>query len=98
MGVAHSMVWARYPEHPSSRRGLTIFYIQLALNIAWSFLFFGLRSPLLGLVGIVPLWISILLTILEFRKIDGRASLILIPYLLWTSFAGLLNYYVWMLN
>ena len=77
---------------------LGIFIAQLSLNSLWSFLFFGLESPLLGLAGIIPLWISIALNIWAFWKIDKRAGYLLVPYITWVSIATALNYYVWILN
>jgi tryptophan-rich sensory protein len=78
--------------------GMLIFGIQLALNVLWSFLFFGLKSPYYAFVEIVLLWFAIFLTILKFRKISETASYLLFPYILWVSFAMLLNYYLWILN
>ena len=78
--------------------GMLIFGIQLALNVLWSFLFFGLKSPYYAFVEIVLLWFAIFLTILKFRKISKTASYLLFPYILWVSFAMLLNYYLWILN
>src|SRR3989344_1051319 len=72
--------------------------IQLALNVAWSALFFGLRNPGAGLVGIVLLWIAIAAAMRQFMKIDPRAAYMLAPYILWVTFAAVLNYYVWILN
>jgi len=75
-----------------------IFFIQLILNAFWSIAFFGLRSPLLGLVDIIFLWMGILLTIQKFFKISRNGALLLLPYLLWMSFAALLNFSLWVLN
>jgi tryptophan-rich sensory protein len=72
--------------------------VQLALNVLWSMLFFGLRSPLYGLIGIIPLWIAIAATIVSFYRVSKPAGLILIPYIAWVSIATALNYYVWILN
>ncbi|MDI3540154.1 MAG: translocator protein [Methanolobus sp.] len=75
-----------------------VFGVQLFLNFLWSVLFFGLRSPLLGLVDIVFLWLAIVATIWLFYRISRTAGLLLLPYLVWVSFASLLNYYIWLLN
>ncbi len=80
------------------RLALGVFGIQLILNALWSFLFFGLQSPVLGLVCIVFLWFAIVATIIEFHKISKPAAYLLIPYLLWVSFASFLNYTIWTLN
>ncbi|MFH0834923.1 MAG: TspO/MBR family protein, partial [Candidatus Micrarchaeota archaeon] len=68
------------------------------LNILWSAAFFGGHSPFFGLIIIVLLWLTILDTMIEFRKISERAAWLLIPYFLWVSFASYLNYSIWMLN
>jgi tryptophan-rich sensory protein len=77
---------------------IAFFLIQLALNVAWSFLFFYWKMPFWALVDIVILWLFILLTLVQFWKINKAAGALLIPYLLWVSFASLLNYSVWRLN
>lgn len=71
---------------------------QFAFNILWSAAFFGLRSPLAGLVVIALLWILILLTIYRFYPLSKEAALLLVPYLAWVSFAALLNYSILVLN
>ncbi len=91
MAVAAWLMWLR-------KGSLVLFYVQLALNFAWSLLFFGLHSPALALVDIVAMWIAILLTLLAFWKVDRRAGLLLVPYLAWVSFAGVLNASIWWLN
>jgi translocator protein len=97
MGISLFMVWRR-KDHPQVKTALIFFFAQLILNIFWSAAFFGLRSPLLGLMDILLLWIAILLTILKFLKISKGAGLLLLPYLLWVSFAVLLNFSLWVLN
>ncbi|MEK7573151.1 MAG: TspO/MBR family protein [Patescibacteria group bacterium] len=74
------------------------FVLQLILNVLWSLVFFGLHSPLGALITIVLLWISILMTIINFYKISKPASYLLIPYILWVSFASVLNLSIGMLN
>ncbi|MDD4251342.1 MAG: tryptophan-rich sensory protein [Candidatus ainarchaeum sp.] len=75
-----------------------LFAIQYAFNVLWSYLFFGLRNPLLGFIGIVILWATIIATIFYFYKVDKRAAYLLIPYILWVSFAMILNFFVMILN
>ena len=75
-----------------------IFGIQLFLNLVWSYLFFNFQKPSLALLEIVILWAAIFLTYLEFRKISQLASRLLIPYLLWVSFASYLNLMIVLLN
>jgi len=96
MGVA--AYWIYISDDKRSKPALSIFGLQLVLNVLWSVVFFGLRSPLYGLMVIVLLWLSILATIVKFHEIDKRAGLILIPYILWVSFALILNLFVWRLN
>lgn len=69
-----------------------VFGINLILNFLWSFFFFGLRSPLFGFIDLILLWLSIIAMIFVTRKINKKASWLLIPYFLWVSFAGVLNY------
>ncbi len=98
MGISLFMVWQRRVDHSQSKTALILFFIQLILNALWSVAFFGVRSPLLGLFDIVLLWIAILLTIKSFFGISKAAALLLLPYILWVSFAVLLNFSLWILN
>ncbi len=77
---------------------MKIFGIQLALNAIWSPIFFGARSPIIALVVIALMWIFIRKTIIAFAEIDRRAAFLLYPYLVWVSFATILNFSVWILN
>lgn len=98
MGIAHYLV-LREEAEPRLARPARIFYgIQLILNTLWSLLFFGRRSPLAALVEIVFLWVAILMTIITFARVSRKAALLLLPYLLWVSFASILNGAVWRLN
>lgn len=97
MGVSLFMVLRRQ-EHPQFKITLTFFLIQLIFNILWSAAFFGLRSPLLGLIDIGLLWGAILLTIQHFLRISKMAGLLLMPYIVWVSFAVVLNFSLWILN
>ncbi|MBS3162818.1 tryptophan-rich sensory protein [Candidatus Woesearchaeota archaeon] len=74
------------------------FFTQLLLNGLWSILFFGLKNPLLAFIEILFLWGFILTTIITSSKVSKTSSLILIPYLLWVSFASILNYFILILN
>lgn len=98
MGISLFLAWKKGFSSNAGKAALAAFALQLFLNALWSFLFFGLRSPLLGLVEIIALWLSILATILLFCKISRPAALLLLPYLLWVSLAAALNYFVWVLN
>ena len=97
MGISLFYVWRR-PDHPEFKKALIFFFVQLILNVLWSLAFFGLRLPLLGLVDIILLWIAILLTIRHFSKVSKFAGALLLPYLVWVSFATLLNFSLWILN
>jgi tryptophan-rich sensory protein len=97
MGISLFLIWRR-SDHPQFKPALFFFFVQLMLNVFWSAAFFGLRSPLLGLIDIILLWVAILFTILNFFKISKSAGTLLIPYLVWVSFAALLNFSLWILN
>lgn len=97
MGISLFIVWRRQ-DHPQFKIAFIFFFVQLILNILWSAAFFGLRLPLLGLIDIVLLWIAILFTIKNFLKVSKFAGVLLISYLLWVSFAALLNFSLWVLN
>ena len=75
-----------------------LFGIQLILNVLWSYVFFGRRSPGWALVEILFLWAAIVATTLAFYRISRTAGLLLLPYLLWSSFAVVLNGSIWRLN
>jgi tryptophan-rich sensory protein len=96
MGIALFLIWKS--DHPSKKTALWVFGIQLVLNGIWSPAFFGLESPILGLVVIVPLWILIVVCIKVFFPIHKTASYLMVPYLLWVSFATALNAGIWYLN
>jgi tryptophan-rich sensory protein len=97
MGISLFMVWRRQ-DHPQVKTALIFFFVQLSLNVFWSVAFFGLKLPLLGLIDIILLWIAILLTIQNFLKVSKIGGLLLLPYLIWVSFAALLNFFLWILN
>lgn len=96
MAIAAWLVW-RAPTR-TAFRPMGIFFFQLALNFSWSFAFFGLQNPLAGLVVIVALWFGIIWTISAFRPYSGLAALLLVPYILWVSYATALNAAIYWLN
>jgi translocator protein len=98
MGLSSFLIWRKGLNHPRVKGALAIYGVQLSINILWSWAFFYLRSPLAGLLVIPVLWTSILATIIKFRRISRAAAMLLIPYLIWVSFAGYLNYAIWRLN
>lgn len=80
------------------RIGIAAFFIQLFLNTIWSIIFFGLQSPGWALVDIAALWLVIVWTMAVFYKISKPAAYLLVPYILWVSFAMYLNYAIWALR
>jgi tryptophan-rich sensory protein len=99
MGVSAGLVWSKMEVVPVLvKKALWVFTIQLILNALWSFLFFGLQNPFLALAEIMLLWLMIFETIKLFKPIDALASKLMIPYLLWVSFAMVLNGSIWWLN
>ena len=97
MGVAAWRVWFK-AWGDRARRPLALFALQLALNLGWSVTFFGLHAIGAAVVVIVALEAAILGTMRAFRRIDGVAAALLVPYALWVAFATLLNVTIWRLN
>ena len=77
---------------------ITIFFVQLVLNICWSIIFFGARSPAVAFFELLALWFAILFTIINFYRVSKTAAYLLMPYILWVSFAGVLNFVLWIIN
>ena len=106
MGISLFLVWratsnvTNFSENIRSKKLLAFvaFGTQLILNVLWSFLFFGLRSPQLAFVEIIILWISIAATIVIFSKISKLSALLLLPYGVWVTYASFLNLQIWLLN
>jgi len=99
MGIALYCVWKkRGLKYQSKIAAYTWFGMQLVLNVAWSAVFFGIHSIFVGLLIIVGLWLAIAVTILKFKELAPSTVWLLIPYLLWVSYACLLNYSLWRLN
>jgi translocator protein len=97
MAVAAWLVW-REAGFGGATAALSLFFVQLALNLAWSGIFFGLRQPGWALVEIAVLWAAILATMILFFRHSTLAGWLLVPYLLWVSFASVLNAALWRLN
>jgi tryptophan-rich sensory protein len=97
MSVAAWLVWRR-GGWAKQRKPLLVFLSQLALNALWTPLFFGLHRPAAALVEIVLLWLAIAATLVVFRPVSRAATLLLVPYLAWVSFAAALNFTLWRLN
>lgn len=98
MGISLYLIWDEGIKSKQSKGALYIFGAQLILNSLWSILFFGLKSPLFAFIEIIILWIAIILTIKYFYRISKSASYLLIPYVLWVSFAAILNFFIFYLN
>jgi translocator protein len=96
--VAAFRVWCSDPRFSGTRLALIFFFVQLGLNVAWSFAFFGLRSPGLALIDMVMLWAMLALATYAFFGRDQAAGLLMLPYLAWVSFAACLNGAIWMMN
>lgn len=95
MAIAAWRVWMK---SPISRVPIMAFLAQLFLNVGWTVIFFGFKSPGIAFSEIIVLWAAILVTILQFRKVDRPACLLLVPYLTWVSYAAVLNYSIARLN
>jgi tryptophan-rich sensory protein len=98
MGVAAFLVWQKGIKNNSVRVALLIFLVQLILNAVWTPLFFGLHWLLIAFIELVVLWLFILWNIITFYRVSPAAGLILLPYILWVSFASVLNFSIWWLN
>ena len=96
MGVALWLVWRA--DASGRRLALGLFALQMVFNVAWTPAFFTLENPLLGLVVIVALWVLVVATIVAFDRVDRRAATLLVPYLVWVTFAAVLNFELWRLN
>ncbi len=97
MGITLYLMWHAYPKK-EAKSALLFFSIQLGLNILWSVIFFGLKSPMIAFFEIVVLWLAILLTMAKSLKVSKAAGYLLFPYVLWVSFAAVLNFLLWRLN
>jgi tryptophan-rich sensory protein len=97
MGIAAALVW-KQRDLPQAKLALWVYGIQLALNMLWSILFFGLKNPGLAFAEIIILLIFILITTVLFWQINPWAGALMIPYIAWVSFASYLNYTIWQLN
>ena len=97
MGTAAWLV-SRERYHRQQTVALLAYAVQLLLNAAWAPLFFGARNPGFGLFDIVALWLAIGWTIREFSSVQRASAWLLVPYLLWVSFAMALNFSIWRLN
>jgi translocator protein len=97
MACAAWLVWRKL-GFGEARLPLSLFIVQLCLNTAWSVLFFGLRQPGWACLEICLLWAAIAATLATFWRVSPVAGWLLVPYLLWVSFAAILNLNLWLLN
>jgi len=98
MGISAYVIWMKGWDKKEVRVALWMFSLQLALNTLWSIIFFGAKELFSAFVEIIFLWVAIAVTIFLFNRISRNAALLMVPYLLWVSFAAFLNYSVWQLN
>lgn len=96
MGVSFYLIWSS--KSKKKEQAMVFFGIQLLLNFFWSIIFFGLQSMFFAFVEILILWMLIMITIFAFYKISRKAAYLLIPYLIWVSFAAVLNASLFLLN
>ena len=94
MGISLYLIWTK----KYNKAAFLAFGIQLGLNLLWSILFFGMKSPLYAFIEIILLWISIFITIIYFHRINKVSAYLLLPYILWVSFAAILNLAILILN
>ena len=95
MGATLYLLWERRPR---SGAALVAFGVQLALNVAWSMVFFGAHDLLYGFLVIAALWVAILVTVVLSYRVSRSAAALVVPYILWVTIASALNYYVWAVN
>lgn len=96
MGISVAMIW--HSDNPAKKFAVRLFIIQFILNLAWSFIFFNMHLPGWAFAEILVMLLFIILTIISFYTINKTAACLLIPYLLWVSFATVLNGTIWYLN
>lgn len=97
LGVGAAKIWLA-PPSPERTRALRLFWVQLAVNFLWSFLYFSWQAYALAFFWLVLLWVLILLMIRAFSRVDQGAAWLQLPYLLWVSFAGYLTLVTWLMN
>lgn len=98
MGISIYLIWKDGFFTPERRTARAIFIFQLVLNSGWSYVFFGMREIGMALVLIICIWLAIVATIIAFYRVHKLAACLFIPYLLWVTFASILNFSLWRLN
>lgn len=98
MGIAFYIVWIKVEESEIKTKAIIFYFIQLVLNFCWSIIFFYAAAPGWAFAEIILLWIMIAATINKFSRISKIAAWLLVPYILWVTFAAVLNFAIWRLN
>lgn len=98
MGIAAYRIYNKTKEREIKGDEYFFYLVQLLFNFGWSFIFFSFKLYGLAFLWLIVLFILVVITTVKFLKVDKKAGLLMIPYILWLAFAAVLNYYVWMLN
>ncbi len=98
MGISFFIVWKSDAAKDDKRQAFIFYFVQLLLNFAWSFIFFEFHEIGWAFIDIILLWLMIMFTIISFANISRIAAVLLIPYICWVGYAGVLNYFIWRLN
>lgn len=98
MGISVYLVWQKIEVNKKAKRAMLFFWIHLFFNASWSIIFFGFQNPGLAFVNIIIIWFFIIVLMIKFWQINKWSTHLLIPYLLWVSFASILNFFIWYLN
>ncbi|MBU3102652.1 TspO/MBR family protein [Clostridium gasigenes] len=98
MGIAAYRIFMRNKQGADDKGGYFFYLLQLMINFLWSFIFFTFRLYGISFIVLIILLVLILITFIKFIKVDKIAGLLLIPYLIWVAYAGVLNFFIWVLN
>jgi tryptophan-rich sensory protein len=98
MGISVFLVWRKEAENTAVKVALACFILQLVFNALWTPIFFGLKFPLIAFGDIILLWLAIVATIICFYRVYKLSAILLMPYLIWVSFAAILNAAICVLN
>lgn len=98
MAIALFLIWQKAKEDKGAKKAFWFFWVHLIFNATWSPVFFGLQSPGLALINIAVLWVLIVILAVWFFRVRKLAGYLIWPYLLWVSFASVLNFLIWRLN
>ena len=98
MGTALFLVWRKGFANAAGKTALAAFILQMIFNVIWTPIFFGFKQPLIALGDIIMLWLAVIATIISFWKVSRTAGILLLPYIIWVSFAAILNAGIYLLN